>query len=65
MLTWTITTRNDLTTWAQNVARLDEYLDLLDAIENDEHPRWGSDWTDYLGSIDVAATVEARAVVRK
>lgn len=57
-----ITTLADLATWARDHAlaaggSIADGDDLADAIRDDEHPAWGSDWTDYLDRVDVVQSV--------
>lgn len=51
----TISSVTDLRTWIHN-RRPDvtggDVARLVAAIQDDDHPAWGTDWTDYLTSYD-------------
>lgn len=57
-----ITSYTDLATWARDHAlaaggNVSDGDDLAEAIQFDDHPAWGADWTDYLGRVDVVQSV--------
>lgn len=61
-----ITTRRDLDLWAQeHVAAaggtLDDARHVVDTIQADNHPAWGTDWAEYLDGVDVIALAAERA----
>lgn len=55
-----IATRRDLATWAQNHMTAaggsdDDAEHVVEAIQTSDHPAWGTDWADYLDTVDVVA----------
>ena len=54
-----ITTRDDLRNYLDSATsgwyeRTDAELEeLTDAVQSNEHPQWGSDWTEFLESLDL------------
>lgn len=53
----TITTRNDLRNWVDQATanwdcRTGDDVDAItNAIQGSDHPRWGSDWREFLDSL--------------
>jgi hypothetical protein len=53
-----IVTKTDLRNWVDSATanwheRTDEDVDTItDALQSLDHPRWGSDWSDFLESCD-------------
>lgn len=55
----TMTTARDLRNWVDSATsgwpdRGEEDVDAItEAIRADEHPAWGTDWSEYLESLDL------------
>ena len=50
----TLTTRSDLRNWIwERISDATEadIESITNAIQADDHPRWGNDWTEYLESL--------------
>lgn len=61
-MTQRMTTKRDLRNWVDDVTsgwgeRTDADVDAItDAIQADDHPAWGVDWSDYLDSLPELTT---------